>query len=158
MAHLGEQYHFSQAPSAERPFKFVSPPAQPIEMYSTLFTSPIYTKLSLHGAHQPDKMSPSLTVISSLANTTPTQTTLHHFPHWITAETVRAGIEGASWPGRHTFHTLPRPVTVGSTLDLPVVSGSGGRSSLCGISSLLHLWAHGSAQARAEIAYTVDSL
>jgi folylpolyglutamate synthase/dihydrofolate synthase len=106
---LGEEYHFSPS---ERPF--VSPPGQPIEFYATPFTSPIHAKLPLHGTHQLDNLSLSLTVISTLVTHTPAS-------YRITAEVVRAGIERVSWPGRLTFHTLPRPVTVGSTLDPSIV-------------------------------------
>ena len=118
-SHVGEEYRFSPS---ERPF--ISPPAQPIEFHSTPFTSPIHAKLPLHGAHQLDNLSLSLTVISTLLTHTPAS-------YRITAETVRAGIEGASWPGRLTFHTLPRPVTVGSTLDPSVVLVDGAHNAAC---------------------------
>lgn len=116
--HLGERYHFSPL---ERPF--ISPPGQSIEFYSTPFTSPIHAKLPLHGTHQLDNLSLSLTVISTLLT--------HASPlsHRITTESVRAGIEGVTWPGRLTFHTLPRPVTVGSTLDPSVVLVDGAHNA-----------------------------
>ncbi|KAI9573549.1 Mur ligase [Boletus coccyginus] len=122
--YLDEEYRFSPS---ERPF--ASPPGQPIEFHSTPFTSPIHAKLPLHGTHQLDNLSLSLTVISTLVTHTPAQANPHHFSHRITAETVRAGIESVSWPGRLTFHTLSRPVTVGSTLDPPVVLADGAHNA-----------------------------
>ena len=124
LGHLAEEYHFSPS---KRPF--VSPPGQPIEFHSTAFTSRIYARLPLHGAHQLDNLSLSLTVISTLVTHTPTQTTLDNPFQRITAETVRAGIEGVSWPGRLTFHTLPRPVTGGSTIDPSVVLVDGAHNA-----------------------------
>ncbi|KAG8214646.1 Mur ligase [Butyriboletus roseoflavus] len=117
LLHLGEEYHFSPS---ERPF--ISPPGQPIAFYSTPFTSPIHAKLPLHGTHQLDNLSLSLTVVSTLI-------TFDHLSHRITTETVRTGIEGASWPGRLTFHTLPRPVTVDSTFDPSVVLVDGAHNA-----------------------------
>ncbi|KAF8546885.1 Mur ligase [Imleria badia] len=122
--HLCGEYYFSPS---ERPF--VSPPGQPIEFHSTTFTSPIHARLPLHGTHQLDNLSLSLTVISTLVTHTPAQTTLGDLSHRITAETIRAGIEGVSWPGRLTFHTLPRPVTVGSTIDPSVILVDGAHNA-----------------------------
>ena len=116
-SHLGEEYHFSPS---ERPF--VSPPGQPIEFHSAPFTSPIHAKLPLHGTHQLNNLSLSLTVISTLVTQTPVS-------HRITTKTVRAGIEGVSWPGRLTFHTLPRPVTVGSALDPSIILADGAHNA-----------------------------
>ncbi|KAH0832102.1 hypothetical protein J3R83DRAFT_13011 [Lanmaoa asiatica] len=104
--HLCEEYYFSPS---ERPF--VPPPGQSIEFHSPPFTSPIRAKLPLHGAHQLDNLSLSLTVISTLITHTPAQTTLDNLSHRITAETVRAGIE------------------VGSTLDPSVVLVDGAHNA-----------------------------
>lgn len=122
--HLGEEYHFSPS---ERPL--ISPPGQPIEFSFPPFTSPIHAKLPLHGTHQLDNLSLSLTVISTLMTHTSVQTSLTSLSCRITAETVRAGIESVSWPGRLTFHTLPRPVTVGSILDPSVVLVDGAHNA-----------------------------
>lgn len=122
--HSGEEYRFSPS---EQPF--ISPPGQPVEFYSTPFTSPIHAKLPLHGTHQLDNLSLSLTVISTLITHTAAHATLDNLSHRITAETVRAGIEGVSWPGRLSFHTLPRPVTVDSTFDPSVVLVDGAHNT-----------------------------
>lgn len=118
---LDEPYHFSPS---ERPF--IAPPGQSIEFYSTSFTRPIHAELPLHGTHQLDNLSLSLTVISTLLSA---QTAPDNLSRRITAETVRAGIEGVSWPGRLTFHTLPRPVTAGSTLAPSVVLVDGAHNA-----------------------------
>ena len=119
--HLSEEYHFSPS---ERPF--ISPPGQLIESYSAPFSSPVHAKLPLHGAHQLDNLSLSLTIISTLMTA---QTALDSLSHRITAETVCAGIEAVCWPGRLTFHTLPRPVTGGLTVDPSVVLVDGAHNA-----------------------------
>ena len=121
---VGEEYCFSPS---EQPF--VSPPGQSIEFDSAPFTSPIHAKLPLHGTHQLDNLSLSLTVISTLITHTSAHKTLNNLSHRITVEAVRVGIEGVSWPGRLTFHTLPRPVTAGSTLGPPVVLVDGAHNA-----------------------------
>lgn len=121
---LSEEYQFSPS---ERPF--ISPPGQPIEFYSAPFTSPIHARLPLHGAHQLDNLSLSLTVISTLLTHPHAQTTFGELCRRISAETVRTGIEGVSWPGRLTFHTLPHPVTVGSAFDPSVVLVDGAHNA-----------------------------
>ncbi|KAF8442851.1 Mur ligase [Boletus edulis BED1] len=120
----GEEYHFSPS---ERPF--APPPGRLIEFDSTQFTSPIHARLPLHGTHQLDNLSLSLAVISTLLTHTSPRPALDYLSHRITSESVRAGIEGVSWPGRLTFHTLPRPVTVGSTLDPSVVLVDGAHNA-----------------------------
>ncbi|KAI6030886.1 Mur ligase [Pisolithus orientalis] len=62
-------------------------------------------------------LSLALTVISLLLRDSSCAAVLPELIHAITPETVRAGIECASWPGRLSFHTMPRPVTPGSIGD-----------------------------------------
>ena len=151
--HLGEEYHFSPS---KRPF--VAPPGQPIEFSSTPFTSPIHAKLPLHGTHQLDNLSLSLTVISTLITHISAQTTRDNLARRITAETVRAGIECVSWPGRLTFHTLPRPVTAGSTLDPLVVLVDGAHNAASAetlASYISELVAHLKPRSKLHITYII---
>ncbi|KAF9221582.1 FolC bifunctional protein [Gyrodon lividus] len=96
---------------SSRPFVF--PSGQPIQFHSAAFTSPIHANFPLHGAHQLDNLALSLSVISALL----TYTTHQTLSHRITSETVRAGIEMASWPGRLSFHRLSRSITRGLRYD-----------------------------------------
>ena len=104
---------------------FVPPPGQPIEFSSDAFDSPVRAILPLHGAHQLDNLSVALTIISTLLTHPSTSFTRDHL-HAITIDTVRTGIEKTSWPGRLSFHTLPRPITSGSIGDplLVLVDGA----------------------------------
>ncbi|KAI6042714.1 Mur ligase [Pisolithus marmoratus] len=101
---------------------FIPPRGQLVEYTSDAFGSPIRAVLPLHGTHQLHNLSLALTVISTLLTDL---SCCAAFPpqllRAITTETVRAGIECASWPGRLSFHTIPRPVTPGSTRDPLVV-------------------------------------
>ncbi|KIJ17825.1 hypothetical protein PAXINDRAFT_167784 [Paxillus involutus ATCC 200175] len=99
------------SPSA-RPFAL--PPGQPIQFHSAAFPSPIHANLPLHGAHQLDNLALSLSVISTLLTCTSPQMPSENLSHRITSETVRAGIETVSWPGRLSFHRLSRSVIKGS--------------------------------------------
>ncbi|KAI6114362.1 Mur ligase [Pisolithus sp. B1] len=95
---------------------FIPPRGQHIEYTSDAFGSPIRAMLPLHGAHQLHNLSLALTIISTLLTDSSCCAALPpQLLHAITTETVRAGIECASWPGRLSFHTMPRPVTPGST-------------------------------------------
>lgn len=125
--HLDDLQEYRFSPSV-RPF--IQPQPQPIEFRSPSFPSPIHAKLPLHGIHQLDNLALSLTVISTLTTlTSGSRTTLGNLFRRITPETVCAGIEGTSWPGRLTFHTLPRPVTIGSALDPSVVLVDGAHNT-----------------------------
>lgn len=95
---------------------FIPPRGQHTEFTSDAFGSPIRAMLPLHGTHQLHNLSLALTIISTLLTDSSCRGALSpHLLHAITAHTVRAGIESASWPGRLSFHTMPRPVTPGST-------------------------------------------
>ncbi|KIN96331.1 hypothetical protein M404DRAFT_1006836 [Pisolithus tinctorius Marx 270] len=96
---------------------FIPPRGQNVEFTSDAFGSPIRATLPLHGTHQLHNLSLALTVISLLLRDSSCAAVLPELIHAITPETVRAGIECASWPGRLSFHTMPRPVTPGSIGD-----------------------------------------
>jgi len=109
---------------------FVPPPGQPIEFTSDAFGSPIRAILPLHGVHQLDNLSVALTIISTLLThpSCPTLLSRDHL-HTITIDSVRTGIEKTSWPGRLSFHTLPCPITPGSTRDPLLVLVDGAHNS-----------------------------
>ncbi|KAI6129978.1 Mur ligase [Pisolithus croceorrhizus] len=123
---LGHQKHSSVVSAAEgvvlqqggtfMRMPFTPPRGQHIEYTSNAFGSPIRAMLPLHGTHQLHNLSLALTIISTLLTDSSCCAALPpQLLHAITTETVRAGIECASWPGRLSFHTMPRPVTPGST-------------------------------------------
>ncbi|KIK79519.1 hypothetical protein PAXRUDRAFT_834059 [Paxillus rubicundulus Ve08.2h10] len=95
---------------------FVLPPGQPIQFHSAAFPSPIHANLPLHGAHQLDNLALSLSVISTLLTCTSPQIPLE-ISNRITSKTVSAGIDTVSWPGRLSFHRLPRSIIKGSPCD-----------------------------------------
>ncbi|KAG6331099.1 hypothetical protein ID866_7986, partial [Astraeus odoratus] len=95
---------------------FFPPPGQCIEFKSSAFSSPIRAALPLHGTHQISNLSLALTIVSTILTDPSCRAGLSpDLLHRITPETVINGIERTSWPGRLSFHTLPRPVTRGLT-------------------------------------------
>jgi dihydrofolate synthase len=80
----------------------------PIELHMHCFSKPVQALMPLHGAHQLDNAGLAASIIS-VALSHPSCTWLG-LRDRITPEVVAQGISQVSWPGRLSFHSIPRNI------------------------------------------------
>jgi folylpolyglutamate synthase/dihydropteroate synthase len=88
--------------------------------------TPLRASLPLHGAHQLDNLATALGVLNALL--TRDLDVAHQplqFNSRITPETIQAGIEATSWPGRLSFHTIAIRAQEANRVDTLLVLADG---------------------------------
>ncbi|KIK69668.1 hypothetical protein GYMLUDRAFT_34064 [Collybiopsis luxurians FD-317 M1] len=85
---------------------FHSPPPHSIELNMACFSARIHALLPLHGEHQLDNVGLATSIISvAISHPSCAQLGLRDC---ITPEALAGGISSVDWPGRLSFHSVPR--------------------------------------------------
>ena len=87
--------------------EFQGPPYQPVEFIMTCFEQPVLSQLPLFGSHQLDNLGTAATIIDTLV-VHPSCAQRLSLRNKLTSDLVSRGIRATVWPGRLSFHTIPR--------------------------------------------------